>query len=94
MLALLALLLIATIAAWWLLAGSRARLDEQRKLPGLEASVTINRDAVGTVTVEGSNCVDISYALGHVRAQERFFEMDLVRRMSAGELSALVLRLG
>ncbi|TAM02018.1 MAG: penicillin acylase family protein [Rhodanobacter sp.] len=90
MLALLVLLLIALAAVWWLLAGSRPRLDGRRMLPGLEASVSISRDALGTVTIEGNHRADISYAMGYVHAQERFFEMDLMRRMSAGELSALV----
>ena len=90
LLSLLALLLIAFVAAWWLLAGSRARLDGQRRLAGLDASVSISRDALGTVTIEGRSRDDISYAMGYVHAQERFFEMDLMRRMSAGELSALV----
>ena len=90
LLALLALLLIAFAAAWWLLAGSRPTLDGQRKLPGLDANVSIRRDALGTVTLEGKSRGDISFAMGYVHAQERFFEMDLMRRMSAGELSALV----
>jgi penicillin amidase len=85
-----ALLLAAFLTAWWLLAGSRARLDGERTLPGLSASVSISRDVLGTVTIEGKNRSDISYALGYVHAQERFFEMDLMRRMSAGELSALI----
>ena len=89
-LALLALLLITFAAVWWLLAGSRPRLDGQLKVPGLHASVSISRDALGTVTIQGSNRADIGYAMGYVHAQERFFEMDLMRRMSAGELSALV----
>lgn len=87
---LLALLLFAFAATWWLLAGSRARLDGQRAFPGLEANVSISRDALGTVTIEGKRRDDISFAMGYVHAQERFFEMDLMRRMSAGELSALV----
>lgn len=90
LLLLLALLLIALAAGWWLLGGSRARLDGTLRLPGLHASVSISRDALGTVTVEGKSRTDISYALGYVHAQERFFEMDLMRRMPAGELSALV----
>lgn len=90
LLVLAALLLIGFIAAWWLLAGSRARLDGQRGLPGLEASVAISRDALGTVTIEGDHRADITYAMGYVHAQERFFEMDLMRRSSAGELAALI----
>lgn len=90
LLSLLALLLVAFCTGWWLLAGSRARLDGQRELTGIEAKVTIHRDALGTVTIEGGNRAAISYAMGYVHAQERFFGMDLMRRMSAGELSALV----
>ncbi|MHB1059559.1 MAG: penicillin acylase family protein [Rhodanobacter sp.] len=88
--ALLALLLAAFLASWYLLAGSRARLDGTRRAAGLTAPVSIGRDALGTVTIEGKNRTDISYALGYVHAQERFFAMDLMRRASAGELSALV----
>ncbi|MEO7066555.1 MAG: penicillin acylase family protein [Rhodanobacter sp.] len=87
---LLALLLVAVIAAWWLLAGSRAQLDGMRTVPGLGANVSLSRDALGTVTLAGKNRTDLSYALGYVHAQEQFFEMDLMRRLSAGELSALV----
>ncbi|HEY8328905.1 MAG TPA: penicillin acylase family protein, partial [Rhodanobacter sp.] len=90
LLALFALLLMAFLALWWLLAGSRARLDGTRQSAGLAAAVSIDRDALGTVTIEGKSRTDISYALGYVHAQERFFAMDLMRRMSAGELSALV----
>ena len=56
----------------------------------MEGSVSIRRDALSTVTFEGKHRDDITFAMGCVHAQERFFEMDLMRRMSAGELSALV----
>ncbi|TPG45637.1 penicillin acylase family protein [Rhodanobacter glycinis] len=90
LIALLALLLTAFVTGWWLLAGSRARLDGTRQATALTAPVSIGRDALGTVTIEGKNRTDISYSLGYVHAQERFFAMDLMRRMPAGELSALV----
>jgi penicillin amidase len=88
--AVLALLLIGFAAGGWLLAGSRARLDGEARSPGLHATVRIERDALGTATITGKDRTDISYALGYVHAQERFFEMDLMRRLAAGELSALV----
>jgi penicillin amidase len=94
LLALLAWVLLVTSVAfgagWWLLAGSRARLSGELRVAGIQAPVSIGRDALGTATIEGTNRTDISYALGYVHAQERFFEMDLMRRMPAGELSALV----
>jgi penicillin amidase len=90
LLTLLALVLIALVAGWWLLAGSRARLDGTRVVAALHAPVTITRDARGTVTFESGDRADITWAMGYVHAQERFFQMDLMRRASAGELAALV----
>ncbi|WP_108471091.1 penicillin acylase family protein [Rhodanobacter thiooxydans] len=90
LLVLLVLLLAAFLTGWYLLAGSRAQLDGTRQAAGLTAPVSLDRDALGTVTLVGKSRTDLSYALGYVHAQERFFAMDLMRRMSAGELSALV----
>ncbi|WP_158886079.1 penicillin acylase family protein [Rhodanobacter sp. L36] len=90
LLAVLALLIIALIFVWYLLDGSRARLDGERHVAGLTTKIRIERDALGTTTIEASTREGISYALGYVHAQERFFEMDLMRRMPAGELSALI----
>lgn len=88
--ALLALLLLAFAAAWLLLAGSRPRLDGRQVLPGLAAPVQVQRDALGVARISAQNRTDLAYALGFVHGQERFFEMDLMRRAAAGELSALV----
>lgn len=51
--------------------------------------VSIARDAQGYAQIHASNRQDASYALGFVHAQERFFQMDLLRRNAAGELAAL-----
>ena len=87
--ALLALLLLAALAAWVLLRGSVATLDGEKTLPGLSSAVTIQRDALGVVTIDASSHADAMRALGYVHAQERFFEMDLMRRSAAGELAEL-----
>ena len=86
---LLALLLLAAVAAWLLLRASLPALDGQLSLPGLAAPATIRRDALGTATVEAAGEADAMRALGYVHAQERYFEMDLMRRTAAGELAAL-----
>lgn len=88
-LALLILLILAVAAGWWLLRGSLPALDGGLALPGLSAPVELERDALGTVTIKAANETDAMRALGYVHAQERFFEMDLMRRSAAGELSAL-----
>ncbi len=47
---------------------------------GLTAPVTIERDALGVPTVRGRTRADVARALGFVHAQDRFFQMDLLRR--------------
>ena len=85
----LALLLLVVGTSWWLMRGSLPELDGELALAGLSAPVAVQRDANGTVTIDAANETDAMRALGYVHAQERYFEMDLMRRMSAGELSEL-----
>lgn len=90
-LAVVLVLLAGAIAwLWWQLNGSLAPLDGEQRLPGLTAPVTVERDAQGIPTLSGANRPDLAYALGVLHAQERFFQMDLLRRNSAGELAELV----
>lgn len=58
--------------------------------PGLRAAVQVDRDAAGVPTLTAANRPDLAFALGFVHGQERFFQMDLLRRASAGEVSELV----
>ncbi|MTI13838.1 penicillin acylase family protein [Sansalvadorimonas verongulae] len=55
----------------------------------LQGAVDVHRDQLGIPTIQGSNRADIAFATGYLHAQDRFFQMDLNRRNSAGELSAL-----
>jgi penicillin amidase len=87
--ALLIGIVIAFATGWWLLRGSLATLDGTVALPGLSAPVEVERDALGVVTIHAANETDAMRALGYVHAQERFFEMDLMRRLAAGELAEL-----
>jgi penicillin amidase len=57
---------------------------------GLTAEVTVDRDALGVPTIRAENRQDLAWATGFVHAQERYFQMDLLRRNSAGELAELI----
>jgi penicillin amidase len=85
----LLLLLSVALGAYLLLRQSLPQLDGERAVGGLADTATITRDAQGTVTVQAALREDALRALGFVHAQERFFEMDLMRRAAAGELSEL-----
>lgn len=85
------LLLIAGAATWIasLVRASRPQLDGEVALPGASATVTVERDALGVPTVRGATRADVARALGWLHAQDRFFQMDVLRRAAAGELAAL-----
>ncbi len=83
------LVLFAIGTAWVLLRGSLPQYDGTIKLPGLLTAVSVERDSLGSVTIRAQNSLDLTRALGYVHAQERFFEIDLMRRRAAGELAEL-----
>ncbi|GAA6173268.1 penicillin acylase family protein [Colwellia sp. KU-HH00111] len=64
-------------------------LDGKKTVFGLANSATIERDQQGIATIKAESRLDVAVATGFVHAQERFFQMDLLRRNSAGELSSL-----
>jgi penicillin amidase len=90
LLSLLILVLGVLAAGWFLLAGGRAKLDGEVAAHQLRDGVSIARDELGTATIQGKSRDDVTFALGYVHAQERFFPMDLMRRVAAGELAELV----
>jgi penicillin amidase len=85
---LLALLLLA--AGYLLLRASLPQLEGTVRAAALAAPVSVTRDARGVPTLSAGNRTDLAWATGFVHAQDRFFEMDLSRRVAAGELAELV----
>ena len=82
-------LVLVLLAAWLFLRASLAQLDGTRRAPGLVATVSVARDEYGVPLLQGSNRLDLAYATGFIHAQDRFFQMDLLRRVGAGELAEL-----
>ncbi len=86
---LIVLLVLAVGGVWLLLRAGLPQLSGQAAVTGLSGEVIVQRDAVGVATIRAHSADDAARALGFVHAQERFFEMDLMRRMPAGELAEL-----
>lgn len=87
--ALLALTLAAVLGCWLFVRASLPQLDGVGHGAALGHSVTVARDALGAPTVTGASRLDVAWATGFVHGQERFFQMDLLRRLAAGELAEL-----
>jgi len=86
------LVLLAGLAFAWFysqLRQSLPQLDGSVTLAGLGAPVSITRDALGVPSIKAATRVDVTRALGYLHAQDRFFQMDLLRRRGAGELAEL-----
>lgn len=59
-------------------------------IEGLTSTVNVMRDERGVPTIYADNAADLFRAQGFVHAQDRFFEMDLRRHVTAGRLAELV----
>ena len=82
------LLLVAAAAGYALLSASLPEYDGEVIAP-VTAKVQMQRDARGHLTIITASRADAALALGYAHSQERYFQMDLLRRNSAGELAEL-----
>ena len=86
-------LLIVVVCIAWFLSIARSALPELDGLlpvSGISAPVSVTRDAHGVPTIETATSDDLFFAQGYVAAQDRLFQMDLMRRAATGELSEIV----
>jgi penicillin amidase len=63
------------------------KLDGHAQLPGLAAPATIRRDALGVPHIQAASMLDAVRAQGYATAQDRLWQMDLLRRRAKGELA-------
>jgi len=89
-LGLIALLLGLFALVFWVLLLSLPVETGERALTGLENPATVERDAAGIAVIRAESIEDAVRAQGFVHAQERFFQMDLLRRLTSGRLAALL----
>jgi penicillin G amidase len=89
---LLLLLIAAGLAAYAYFVARSAlpQLDRTIQVKGLSAAVKVTRDGHGVPTIEASTLEDLFFAQGYVTAQDRLWQMDIMRRYGAGELSEIL----
>ncbi|HEY5381767.1 MAG TPA: penicillin acylase family protein, partial [Acidobacteriaceae bacterium] len=81
------------VAAIWLRHSMRAALpqiDGTLHVAGLTAPVTVSRDAQGVPSIRAANLDDLLFTQGFVTAQDRLWQMDILRRHAAGELAEIL----
>ncbi|NGO70476.1 penicillin acylase family protein [Streptomyces boncukensis] len=80
------------VGAYWSVSTVRDSFPQTTgtlKIKGLEAPVTVKRDGKGIPQLYADGAQDLFLAQGYVQAQDRFWEMDVRRHMTAGRLSEM-----
>ncbi|MET1079777.1 MAG: penicillin acylase family protein [Pseudomonas sp.] len=90
-LTLLALAVAATLAGGtWYLHGKQPQRAGEQPLAGLQAPVQVRYDERGVPHIRAENEADLYRALGYVHAQDRLFQMEMMRRLARGELAEVL----
>jgi penicillin G amidase len=87
------LLVVVIAGVWWLYWMARRPLpqvDGAVSVPGISSRVRVIRDERGVPTIEAGSLEDLFFAQGYVTAQDRLWQMDMMRRSAAGELSEVI----
>jgi penicillin G amidase len=90
---LLALALLAAgavVFAYFVAHSALPQLDGRLQVKGLSAAVKVTRDSHGVPAIEAATLEDLFLAQGYVTAQDRLWQMDVMRRFAAGELSEIL----
>ena len=82
-------LVVALVTAATLVRRPLPQTEGELDLAGLESEVTVVRDEHGIPQLYGDSVDDLMRAQGFVHAQERFYEMDVRRHVTAGRLAEL-----
>ncbi|MGH9467299.1 MAG: penicillin acylase family protein [Terriglobales bacterium] len=84
----LVLLCVAVLGfLYFYVRGDRPQLDGQLQLAGLDAPASIVRDKLGVAHIHAQNIHDLYLAQGFAMAQDRLWQMDLMRRLGEGRLA-------
>jgi penicillin G amidase len=87
------LLVVVIAAVWWLYGVARSplpQLDGSATVSGISSKIHVVRDEQGVPTIEAATLEDLFFAQGYVTAQDRLWQMDIMRRAAAGELSEVM----
>lgn len=81
---------VAAGAGYWYVQGKLPQREGELPLAGLQAPVSVRYDARGVPHLQAQNEADLYRALGYVHAQDRLFQMEILRRLARGELAEVL----
>jgi penicillin G amidase len=84
------LVMAAGALAWWFVYRPLPQIDGSTSLSGLRQDVVVDRDLWGVPHIRAASLEDLAEAQGYVMAQDRLWQMDLLRRAARGQLSEIL----
>lgn len=87
--ALMVLLVLAAILTWYFAIRSLPDYDATYRVSGISGPVEIVRTTENVPHIFGKNDADVFFALGLAHAQDRLFQMTILRRAAQGRLSEI-----
>lgn len=82
--------LLIVVAVYLYLLTTKPTLDGTLQLPGLKAEVEVLYDEWGVPHIYAQHEEDAYYAFGYVHAQDRLFQMEMLRRAASGRLAEVL----
>ncbi|WP_394130127.1 penicillin acylase family protein [Shewanella maritima] len=83
------LVLISAIAIYSVFTLSLPKLSDTIMTDNVDSYMQLSRDQLGTAIIKADTRADAAYGLGYAHGQDRYFQMDLLRRNAAGELAEI-----
>ncbi len=80
---------VASGAGWYVYSKQPVR-DGEVAMNHLQAPVSVSYDERGVPHIRAKNEADLYRTLGYVQAQDRLFQMEMIRRLSRGELADIL----
>jgi penicillin amidase len=90
LIALVVLIVFITGGAFWYVHSKQPVRNGEMALTHLQAPVTVRYDERGVPHIKAENEADVYRALGYVHAQDRLFQMEMLRRLARGELAEVL----
>ncbi|MEI8326620.1 MAG: penicillin acylase family protein, partial [Betaproteobacteria bacterium] len=84
------LLVLLAAGGTWYVHSKQPQREGSLSLTGLSAPVSVRYDERGVPHIRAENEADLYRSLGYVHAQDRLFQMELMRRLASGELAEVL----
>jgi len=85
----LIIIVIIALGLWYFVNSLKPQYSGNLKLEGLSDKVEVYYDTYGIPHIYAQNQTDVYRALGYVHAQDRLWQMEVIRRIAPGRLSEI-----